>query len=292
MGKAIYSAKSSYGKTELQNLILESLAENSQLLSGDLRFTEAGGYEDKKQKIDAYIGDDSIQVKMDYQSTVKHTTAVEIAQVNLITSDYTKGHYMDEPIAGGVTEKKLMDVDYIYYILPGEGISIWKPTNLSRLVFHCMRSIPLDVNPQEIAFDGIPLLGENGFKIAVAANKEGEKNMWSSLCYLLPNEYLTYELGIPLGHWERDWKTQDLKFYANEDDNGNITFIKPSKVISWHEVLDVLLFDHERYERICELVQEYILKYKYGKRKASIIAECFNINSDFLTLYDWSNENS
>ena len=288
MGKAVHSAKSSYGKTELQNLILESLAENSEFLSGELKFTEAGGYEDKKQKIDAYIGDDSIQVKMDYQSTVKHTTAIEIAQLNLVTSDYNKGDYMSEPIAGGVTEKQLMDVNYIYYILPGQGISIWKPTNLSRLVFHCMRSIPLDVSPQEIAFDGIPLKGENGFKIAVAANKESEKNMWSSLCYLLPNEYLTYKLGIPLGHWERDWQSGDLKFYANEDDKKYRIVIKPVEVIEWDEVLNVLIQDRERYEEICGLVKEYIYKYKYGKRKAFMIADSFNINSEYLKLHDWS----
>lgn len=292
MAKAVYSAKSSYGKTQLQNLILESLAENSSLLDGQLKFTKAGGHEDKKQKIDAYVGINSVQVKMDYQSMVNHTTAVEVVQLNLNTSDYNKGHYMDVPLAGGVTETELMNVDYLYYIIPGEGIAIWKPTQLSRLVFHCMRSIPLNVIPQEIAFDGVPLQGQNGFRIAVAANKENDKNMWNSLCYLMPNEYLTYEEGIPLGHWERDFKTGKLVFYANEDDQGNRTYIKPVEVISWYDVLSVILSDYSRWGKICELVATHILDYKYGKVKAAKIAECFNINPEYLTLHDWSNGNT
>ena len=40
------------------------------------------------------------------------------------------------------------------------------------------------------------------FKIAVAANKEGDDNLWSSLNYLVPNEYMMQEDAVlPLGQW-------------------------------------------------------------------------------------------
>ena len=37
-----------------------------------------------------------------------------------------------------------------------------------------------------------------------------------------------------------------------------------------------------------ELIADHIYNYKYGKRKAFIIAENFDINTEFLKLYDWS----
>ena len=297
-GKAVYSAKSGYKKTELQNLILDSLSKNTELLEGKFVLTKAGGKEDKKLKIDAYVGASPVQVKMDYRSMVNYTTAVEFAQLDLETQNYKYGHFMKEPKAGGVSERALMGVDYIYYILPGEGIAIWEPAKLSRLVFHTMRSMPLDFNPQLIGFGGVALKGENAFKIAVAANKEDDDNYWNSLNYLLPNEYLMSEEGIPLGQWEMKeiWEEQDGRnvflgkdavFYPNEDDIGERIYIKPYATIPWNDVLFAFRTD-ESYGRIVELVQEHIFEYKYGPKKARIIADNFDINFDSLKLYNWS----
>tara|TARA_B100000900_G_C20478506_1_gene674435 strand:- start:26 stop:934 length:909 start_codon:yes stop_codon:yes gene_type:complete len=297
-GKAIYSANADYSKTELQNLILESVSRNTDLLDGMFSVTPAGGTEDKKYKIDAYVGMHSIQIKMDYRSMVNDTSAVEFAQLDLETQNYKHGHFMKEPKAGGVSERALMGVDYLYYILPGEGIAIWEPAKLSRLVFHLMRSIPLDFDPQKIGFDGVALKGENAFKIAVAANKQGDDNYWNSLNYLLPNEYLMAVEGIPLGQWEMKeiWEEQDGRqvflgedavFYANEDDIGERTYIKPERVIPWDEILYAIRTDIN-YTAIIDLVAEHILAYKYGPSKAYTIASHFDMNTDGLQLYDWS----
>lgn len=294
-GKAVFSAKSSYGKTELQNLILKAVDNNTDLLEGKVSFTESGGKEDKQLKIDAYIGKSPVQVKMDYRSMVNHTTAVEFVQIDLVTINYKHGHFIDTPKAGGVSERPLIDnVQYLYYVLPGEGIAIWEPAKLSRLVFHTMRSIPIDFNPQLIGFGGEALKGKNCFKIAVAANKEGSDNMWSSLNYLLPNEFLMAEEGIPLGEWEIK-KTfdngvvyEDAIFHPNEDDVGERTYIKPHRIIPWSEVLYAIRTD-DAYPRIVELVSQHILDYKYGRRKAYIIADHFDMNVEHLELYDWAN---
>ena len=62
---------------------------------------------------------------------------------------------------------------------------------------------------------------------------------------------------------------------------------KPEKVIKWDDVLYALRIGDD-FSRICELIAEHIYNYKYGKRKAFIIAENFDINTEFLKLYDWS----
>lgn len=297
-GKAVYSASADYSKTELQNLILESVSRNSDLLEGMFSITPAGGTEDKKYKIDAYVGRDSIQIKMDYRSMVNHTSAVEFVQLDLETQNYKHGHFMKEPKAGGVSERALMGVDYIYYILPGEGIAIWEPAKLSRLVFHLMRSVPLNFDPQSIGFNGVALKGKNAFKIAVAANKQGDDNYWNSLNYLLPNEYLMATEGIPLGEWEMKqiWQEQngintkvgeEAVFYPNEDDVGERTYIKPDRIIPWDEVLYAFRTDLN-YVAIIDMVAEHIQAYKYGRSKAYTIAGHFDMNIDSLKLYDWS----
>lgn len=295
MGKAVYSAKDGFAKTNLQKLILQAVSNNTNLLDGQLKFTEDGGYVDRNLKIDAYLNDTSIQVKMDYRSMVNFTTAVEFTQFNLVTSDTQHGHFMDVPRGGGISERQLIDnVDFLYYILPGEGISIWKPAHLSRLVFHTMRAMPLDFNPQSIGFNGEPLRGKNCFKIAVAANKQTDKNgnirYWNSINYLLPNEYLMSKEGIPLGHWETDFNTQEAIFHPNEDDTGNQSFIKPYQVIDWWDVKDAFRYD-SCYGEIVEEVTSHIYQYKYGKRKALMIADCFDINPESITLYDWKTNN-
>ena len=294
-GKATFSAKADYSKTELQNLILKSMSDNN-MFDGMFAETEAGGQLDKDKKIDCVIGRDRVQVKMDYRSMVNNTTAVEFAQLDLETQNYRHGHFMKPPKAGGVSERELIDnVDYIYYILPGFGVSIWEPATLSRFVFHLMRSMPLDIDPQLLHYDGVPLKGKNAFKIAVAANKEGDDNLWSSLNYLVPNEYMMQEDGIPLGQWSIEkfkdeetgvWYDQPV-FYPELDDVDENIYIKPEKVIKWDDVLYALRIGDD-FSRICELIAEHIYNYKYGKRKAFIIAENFDINTEFLKLYDWS----
>ena len=64
-------------------------------------------------------------------------------------------------------------------------------------------------------------------------------------------------------------------------------YIKPEKVIKWDDVLYALRIGDD-FSRICELIADHIYNYKYGKRKAFIIAENFDINTEFLKLYDWS----
>jgi hypothetical protein len=283
--KKVHNDTEGYKKTSVQDTLLTSLFESkSELLNGTIKFTEKGGDDDKNKSIDAYVnGTISWQVKMDFRSMLSGSTALEIAQLKLNTKA-DNGFHMFPPIEGGISKASLMDVDFIVYILPGEGISIWKPTNLSRLAFHLMRDIPMNFEANNLENRkgyGEPIHAENAFKIGVAPNTGKDTgNQWNTLNYIIPNDYMMRE--IEIGQWEIEYGTGIPKFY------GTGQMIKPAKTIEWGEVLMDLRYDLDALNELQQYFIEYTYNRKFGAKKARIIADTWDIPFDSMQLWDHS----
>lgn len=284
--KKVYDPTESYKQTSVQDTLLSSLFESqSELLTGTIEFTEKGGDDDKNKSIDAYVnGNISWQVKMDFRSLFTGCTALELAQLKLNTTKANNGFHMLPPVEGGLSKSSLMDVNFIVYIIPGEGISIWKPTNLSRLVFHLMRDIPLNFeasNLEDRRGYGNPIYAENAFKIGVAPNEHKKSgNQWNSLNYLIPSDYMMRE--IEIGQWEIEYGTGVPKFY------GTGQMIKPAKTIEWSDVIMDLKYDPESLNEIQEYFIDYTYNRKFGEKKAGLIANAWDIPMDSMKLWDHS----
>lgn len=285
--KKVHNTEEGYKKTLIQDKLLTSLfnIEESELLTGTIQFTEKGSEADKNS-IDAFVnGNISWQVKMDFRSMLSGSTALEIAQLKLNTQDSQKGHYMFPPIEGGVSKSALMDVHFIVYVIPGEGIAIWKPANLSRLAFNLMRDIPMNFDASNLENRrgiGEPIKAENAFKIGVAPNQGKDAgNIWNTLNYIIPNDYMMRE--IEIGQWELEYGTGLPVFH------GTGQMIKPAKVIEWSDILFDLRYDPEALADIQQYFIDYIYNRKFGQRKAQMIADIWDIPMDSVQLFDWGN---
>lgn len=285
--KKVHNDTEGYKKTSVQDKLLTSLFDSqSELLNGTIEFTQKGGDEDKNKSIDAYVNKNiSWQVKMDFRSMLSGSTALEITQLKLNTRPETgKGHHMFPPIEGGISKASLMDVDFIVYVIPGEGISIYKPTNLSRLAFHLMRDIPMNFeasNLEDRRGNGQPIHAENAFKIGVAPNTGKDTgNQWNTLNYIVPNDYMMRE--IEIGQWELEYGTGIPKFY------GTGQMIKPAKTIEWEDILADLRYTPTILNDIQSYFIDYIYNKKFGEKKARIIADIWDIPFASVKLWDWS----
>jgi len=264
--KKIHNMKDSLELGNLGTYILSKYYELGVITSSEgnqLEFsqTKPGGVKDKKYKIDGYLLDKSVQVKIDLQACFTGNVALEVSEQRFL------GGIIQPPRAGALLQEKILDVDYLVYVIPGHGVAFWKPRTMAQLLWYWQSHYN--------EWDSRKWQGSFYYKNAV--NENGRGNDWLSLNYHVPTKFIMYSeedynYDLVLGR-----EPLEYKCYYNYRDKKQEYLPKTGAIKSytWFEFLSIMQTKQPaEYENIVKFATQYANSFK-DKNKTKAMYEAW-----------------
>jgi len=170
-GKPLHEFYKSLVLGDLGEAVIDTMCTMG-IMDGEYKSTLKGDTLDRVKGIDAFIGDTSIQVKLDARACETGNVALEVAEFKF------SGGQLKPPTPGALINPQ-HEAQFVVYVMPGIGVSVWKPSTLKYLLWYWQTKYTYERNFEDV---------QDTFRHVVAENKGN----YMSLSYLVPYKFMTY----------------------------------------------------------------------------------------------------